>query len=288
MPKQDWKTIITTINTKSPTYLKNFLASNEVFCPNRGYENVFDPTANAFSSKHLNKPKPANWIPIYKRDDLSDYLLENGLMPVRCGQGEFFFYRGEIVFDLREVEQEEVAMETIESVEWFVPLTLQRFHRNENAYLNRALALGVLNHFLDSRSLDVFEEKIVRADYRRLLYGQFGKIKTNFELEFKTTKGSRPINRGFQFEMDLVLENEDEIIIFEAKQGSKARENFVLLQLYYPLVYLSTITQKQKRIRTIFIDIESKEQEVYRLTEFCFCDGCFDEVEVLKSVVYWS
>jgi hypothetical protein len=209
-------------------------------------------------------------------------------MPVRCGQGEFFFYRGEIVFDLREVEQEEVAMETIESVEGFVPLTLQRFHRNENAYLNRALALGVLNHFLDSRSLDVFEEKIVRADYRRLLYGQFGKIKTNFELEFKTTKGSRPINRGFQFEMDLVLENEDEIIIFEAKQGSKARENFVLLQLYYPLVYLSAITQKQKRIRTIFIDIESKEQEVYRLTEFCFCDGCFDEVEVLKSVVYWS
>jgi len=32
--------------------------------------------------------------------------------------------------------------------------------------------------------------------------------------------------------MDLVLENRDEIIIFEAKQGKKAREDFVLLQLY--------------------------------------------------------
>jgi hypothetical protein len=168
-----------------------------------------------------------------------------------------------------------------------MPLTLQEFHRNENAYLNRALALGVLNHFLDSKSLEVFEERVERQNYRRLLYGQFGKIKTNFELEFKTTKGSRPINQGFQFEMDLVLENEDEIIIFEAKQGKKPRENFVLLQLYYPLIYLSAITKKQKKIRTLFIDIETyQEQERYRLTEFCFVDGCFDEVEVLRSIRY--
>jgi len=45
-------------------------------------------------------------------------------------------------------------------VEGFMPLTLQEFHRNENAYLNRALALGVLNHFLDSKSLEVFEERV--------------------------------------------------------------------------------------------------------------------------------
>jgi len=105
-------------------------------------------------------------------------------------------------------------------------------------------------------------------------------------MEFKTTKGSRPINKGFQFEMDLVLENRDEIIIFEAKQGKKAREDFVLLQLYYPLIYLLAITQKKKKIRTIFIDIETGEHEHYRLTEFLFRDGCFDEVEVLKSVLY--
>jgi len=86
----------------------------------------------------------------------------------------------------------------------------------------------VLNHFLDSKSLEVFEERLEQQNYRWLLYGQFGKIKTNFELEFKTTKGSRPINQGFQFEMDLVLENRDEIIIFEVKQGKKVRENFIL------------------------------------------------------------
>jgi hypothetical protein len=35
-------------------------------------------------------------------------------MPVRCGQGEeFFFYRGEIVFDLRVLEYDEVLVENI-------------------------------------------------------------------------------------------------------------------------------------------------------------------------------
>lgn len=146
--------------------------------------------------------------------------------------------------------------------------------------------MGILNHFLDSKSLEVFEEVVVREDYRRLLYGQFGKIKTSFELEFKTTKGSRSINKGFQFEMNLVLENESEIIIFEAKQGVKAREDFVLLQLYYPLIYLAKITQKKKKIRTIFIDIEKSDREYYRLTEFVFHDFCFDNIEVLRSLVY--
>ncbi len=286
MPKQDWNQIKTIFKTKKETYIKEFLNSNEVFLPNEKQKNIFDKTHNAFSAKHLDKSSPANWIPIYKRDDLSDYLLENHLMPVRCGQGEFFFYRGEIVFDLREVECEPIAIESIEKVEHFLPLTLQDFHRNENAYLNKALALGILNHFLDSQELKVFEKSIERKNYRRLLYGQFGKIKTNFELEFKTTKGSRPINRGFQFEIDLVLENENEIIIFEAKQGAKARDNFVLLQLYYPLIYLNNITKNQKKIRTIFIDIETNKSDKYRLTEFCFHGLNFDSIEVLRSWVY--
>ncbi len=286
MPRQDWVQIINIFENKQEDYIKNFLISNEIFCPSESCENIFDKTYNAFSAKLLEKANPANWIPIYKRGDLSEYLLKNNLMPVRCGQGEFFFYRGKIIFDLTVLKYDIVLIDKIENVETFMPLTLQKFHRNENAYLNKALAMGILNHFLDSKSLEVFEEVLIRDDYRRLLYGQFGKIKTNFELEFKTTKGSRPINKGFQFEIDLVLENRDEIIIFEAKQGTKARENFILLQLYYPLVYLSAITKKKKKIRTVFIDIEAENEECYRLTEFLFSDEYFDKIQIQKSVLY--
>ena len=143
------------------------------------------------------------------------------------------------------------------------------------------MAVGIINHFIDNKKeLHLFKKTIQNKNYRRLLYGQFGKIKTNFEMEFKTTKGSKTINKGFQFEIDLVLENKDEIIIFEAKQGSKWRDSFSLLQLYYPLVYLAKITKKQKTIRTIFIDIITKDSQSYKLTEFVFVNYNFDDVEI--------
>ena len=42
--------------------------------------------------------------------------------------------------------------------------------------------------------------------------GEFEKIKITNPLKFKTKKGSKTINPGFQFEIDLVLENRDETI----------------------------------------------------------------------------
>ena len=73
MPKQDWTQITTIFKTKKETYLKEFLNSNEVFLPNEKQQSTFDKIHNAFSARHLEKPGPANWIPIYKRDDLSEY-----------------------------------------------------------------------------------------------------------------------------------------------------------------------------------------------------------------------
>ena len=117
--------------------------------------------------------------------------------------------------------------------------------------------------------------------------GQFGKIKITNPLQFKTTKGSKSINSGFQFEIDLVLENRDEIIIFEAKTGDKPFSNFSLLQLYYPLIYLRSIIQESKPIRTIFIDITTvDDREAYRLVEIHFKDDRFDQIEVLSSSEY--
>jgi len=207
-------------------------------------------------------------------------------MPVRCGQAEFFLYKGNVFYDLSRITFIDTKIKNIQRVEDFFPLTLEYFHKNENAYLNKALSLGIINNFLDSNRLQVFKKEIQNKDYRRLLYGQFGKIKTNFELEFKTTKGNKTINKGFQFEIDLVLENKNEIIIFEAKQGVKRRTSFCLLQLYYPLLYLTKITNNKKKIRTIFIDIETKTQEKYMLTEYVFKGLIFDDYRVVQAVEY--
>lgn len=287
MAKGDWIEVLDIFKKKNKNYMDDFINSDDIFCPSSNHINLFDNNYNAFSAKLLNKPSPGNWIPIYKKEDLSDYLIENNVMPIRCGQGEFFFFKGAVFYELANVKFINILISELEQIDSFVPLTLKKFHKNENAYLNKALAIGIINNFVDCNHYSVFTRQLQYKRYRRLLYGQFGKIKTNFELEFKTTCGIKKINKGFQFEIDLVLENEDEIVIFEAKQGSKERRTFALLQLYYPLIYLKKITNNQKKIRTIFIDIiSSKEAEKYKLIEFNFKNEEFDNYQVIKSCEY--
>ncbi len=111
---------------------------------------------------------------------------------------------------------------------------------------------------------------------KRLLYGQFGKIKTTFDLTFKTTRSCKIINSGFQFEMDLVLESENEIFIFEAKSRNQFTKNFSLLQLYYPLIYLQFITTNRKRVRTILLILQSNNREIIDYRKLRFIKNCID------------
>ena len=288
MAQKDWEEVRGIIEDQSSGFLEKFLISDQVFLPNDHLPNPFNTDYSNFSASDLGKGKPGQWIPVYYLKDISEYFRDNQIAPVRAGQAEFFFYKGSVFFDLESVNFEKITTNKINPIESYIPATLKaKFQRNENAYLNKAIALGYINHFVDDAGLSVFQREIEIKDHKRLLYGQFGKIKITNLLQFKTSKGSKSINSGFQFEIDLVLENQDEIIIFEAKTGDKPFRNFSLLQLYYPLIYLRSIIQEPKPIRTIFIDITtSKERESYRLLEIRFKDDMFDEVEVLSACEY--
>jgi hypothetical protein len=209
-------------------------------------------------------------------------------MPIRSGSGEFFFYRGNIIFNLEKIDFKQINKSEVSKIDSFIPLSLKvDFQKNENAFLNKAVAFGIINHFVENRKLKILEKELHNKNSSRLLHGQFGKIKTTFDLNFKTSKGCKIINSGFQFEMDLVLESEEEIYIFEAKSGKESTKSFSLLQLYYPLIYLEFITIYRKKVRTIFIDITIKNNiETYKLIEFEFKKSYFDEIEIIKSYQY--
>jgi len=290
MAQKDWIEILDNFNAKDKNFINNFLNSKDSFCPSENHVNIFDEDNqfNNFNAKNLNKPNPSNWIPIYKKEDLPSFLIENNLTPIRSGAGQFFFYKGNIFLDLTKIEFKNIDSSKIKDIEDFIPLSLQvDFQKNENAYLNKAMAIGIINHFLNRTDLKVLNQKIYNQNGSRLLYGQFGKVKTTFDMIFKTTKNCKLIKSGFQFEMDLVLESEDEIYIFEAKSNSQYTKTFSLLQLYYPLVYLQFITTYRKKIRTIFIDITiQNNKEIYRLVEFDFKQNNIDEYKILKSHKY--
>ena len=288
MAQKDWDEVQKIIELKSPGLLEKFLISDQIFLPNDLLANPFNTSHSNFSASGLGKGKPGQWIPVYYLKDISEYFRDNRIVPVRAGPAEFFFYKGDVFFDLESINFEKIDTRKIQPIESYIPATLKaKFQRNENAYLNKAVALGYINHFVDDGALSVFKQEIETGNHKRLLYGQFGKIKITNPLQFKTTKGTKSINSGFQFEVDLVLENKDEIIIFEAKTGNKPFNNFSLLQLYYPLIYLRSIIQEAKPIRTIFIDITAvNDREAYRLVEINFKEDMFDQAEVVSSYKY--
>lgn len=288
MAQKDWEEVRKIIDLQSVGLLEKFRLSDQIFLPNKTLPNPFNEDHSNFSASDLGKGKPGQWIPVYYLKDISEYFRENKIVPVRAGQAEFFFYKGDVFFDLESVNFVKINTDKINPIESYIPATLKaKFQRNENAYLNKAIALGYINHFVDDGELAIFKQEIETRSRKRLLYGQFGKIKITNPLDFKTTKGSKSINSGFQFEIDLVLENRDEIVIFEAKTADKPFKNFSLLQLHYPLIYLRSIIKEPKPIRTIFIDITtSNERESYRLLEICFKDDMFDDIEVLSSCEY--
>lgn len=290
MAQRDWEEVYKKLNSVDEMFITSLF--EDIFFPSQNQKNPFEDSATNLSATHLKKDKPGQWIPIYKKEDLPRFFLENNIMPVRAGPAEFFFYYGNIFYDLSTTDFVEIDTQEIIPIESFVPSTLKAdFQRNENAFLNKAVALGYINHFLETIDpMKVFEHEIETKHRKRLLYGQFGKIKMTKDLLFKTAKGNKTIRSGFLFEIDLVLESEDEIIIFEAKSSKNGVQSFSLLQLYYPLIYLQSIltdTEKEKKIRTIFIDIVSDATtELYRLVEFEFKNNFFDRWEVVKSFSY--
>lgn len=289
MGKKDWEEVCEVMEKSSKGLLSTFLASDQTFLPNEILKNPFQNEKENFSATDFGKIKPGQWIPVYYKKDLPNMFHDLHLMPIRAGQAEFFFYKGEMFFDLEHVVFQEISTQSIHAIENFFPVTLKaKFQRNENAYLNKAIALGYINHFVEQKNFEIFQQEIETKGYKRLLYGQFGKIKITNSLEFKSTKGCKLIKPGFEFEIDLVLENSEEIIVFEAKTGECSFKNFSLLQLYYPLIYLRSIIQEPKKIRTIFIDITSSDdnKESYSLVEILFKDDLFDKVELLGSSRY--
>lgn len=288
MAQKDWEEVLGLIEDKSPELFEKFLISDHVFLPNKTLPNPFNMHHSNFRASDLGKKNPGQWIPIYYLKEIPKYFRKNSVAPVKAGQAGFFFYKGKVFFDLESVIFQKIDTHKINSIESYMPATLKaKFQRNENAYLNKAVALGFVNHFVDDAGLAVFEQVITTKRHKRLLYGQFGKIKITNTLQFKTSKGSKSINPGFQFEIDLVLENKDEIIIFEAKTGNKPFSNFSLLQLYYPLIYIQSVIEEPKPIRTIFIDITTFDsKETYRMLEIQFKNDSFDEIAVASACEY--
>ena len=100
MAQKDWEEVRDIIEDQSSGYLEKFLMSDQSFLPNDLLPNPFNASRSNFSASDLGKGKPGQWIPVYYLKDIPEYFRENMVVPVRAGQAEFFFYKGNVFFDL--------------------------------------------------------------------------------------------------------------------------------------------------------------------------------------------
>ncbi len=100
MAQKDWEEVRKIIELESSGLLEKFLISDQIFLPNDLLDNTFNADQSNFSASELGKGKPGQWIPVYYLKDIPEYFRENQMIPVRAGQAEFFFYKGNVFFDL--------------------------------------------------------------------------------------------------------------------------------------------------------------------------------------------
>lgn len=132
MAQKDWEEVRQIIDLQSSGLLEKYLVSEQVFLPNDLLPNPFSPNHSNFSASDLGKAKPGQWIPVYYLKDTPEYFRENQMVPVRAGQAEFFFYRGNVFFDLESVDFEKIDINKIKPIESYIPATLKaKFQRNE-------------------------------------------------------------------------------------------------------------------------------------------------------------
>lgn len=135
---------------------------------------------------------------------------------------------------------------------------------SERVYLDYAFSSGLLAKVTGANNLNI----------------SFGDKRTTPSFSFKVNRSSISVDRA-QIEIDAVYENEDEIVIVEAKIGIP--NTFNIKQLYYPL---RTFHGRKKRIRNFFFCFDP-DHKTYLFWEYRFNSyKDFESIELVKCSRY--
>jgi hypothetical protein len=135
---------------------------------------------------------------------------------------------------------------------------------SERVYLDYAFSSGLLAKVVGVNNLNI----------------SFGDKRTTPSFSFSVNGSDVSVNQA-QIEIDAVYENEEEIIIVEAKIGIP--NTFNIKQLYYPL---RTLYGRKKRVRNFFFCFDP-DHKIYLFWEYRFrSHQDFESIELVKCTQY--
>jgi hypothetical protein len=231
-------------------------------CRKVGFGNPFDVT------KLDNKTK------------LPDVLLKHDYAIVHIGSGKHKFIKGiNKVFHDFEPIQKEVTWEYKKSI-------LNQYNSSESNILSVANNQRILHHFLFEKDTEFDSVDILKRPKTYFPH----RTKTSFEYYFgKKTKMEL---KNIQIEVDLTIEFQGTIGVFEGKNGKP--DSFSVYQIYHPFLYYYNAnknTELKGKIENIYcvyvVREKGKENDTLKLWAYTFEPPLdITTIKFIKSMSY--
>jgi hypothetical protein len=229
-------------------------------CKEVGYGNPFDVT------KLDNKTK------------LPEILLNKDYAIIHIGGGKHKFIKG--------IDKVFHNFEPLKgNIEWIYRKSLlNQYNSSESNILSVANNQRILHHFLFGQDTEFDDVDIMKRPKTYFPH----RTKTSFEYYFG--KDIKLTVENIQIEIDLTIEFQGIIGVFEAKNGKA--DNFSVYQIYHPFLYYYNAKKKLSGIKDIFSVYVVREKasdgcDIIKLWKYTF-DNPLDitSIQFIKSAEY--
>ncbi|MDI6781030.1 MAG: hypothetical protein QME49_02815 [bacterium] len=241
---------------------------------NKKNDFTFDNDLVKDISKKCNFGNPFDVTKIDNKNKLPDILLKNDYAIIHLGNGKHKFIKGiEKVFHNFEPVQKEI--------EWtYKKSLLNEYNTSESNILSVANNQRILHHFLFGKDRE-FDD--IEISHRPKTYFPH---RTKTTLEYRFGNDLNLILKNIQIEIDLTIEFEGIIGVFEAKNGTP--DSFSIYQIYHPFLYYHNIKQKpdmNRKIKEIICTyvVKNIEEETTKLRLWAYT---FDNPNDITSIKF--
>lgn len=243
----------------------NFIFHNDLVkdvCKKIGFGNPFDVT------KLDNKTR------------LPDILIKNDYAIIHIGSGKHKFIKGidKVFHDFEPIQK---------NIDWqYKRSLLNQYNSSESNILSVANNQRILHHFLFGQDKEFDSIDITRRPKTYFPH----RTKTSFEYYFG--KDTKLEMKNIQIEVDLTIEFQGTIGVFEGKNGKP--DTFSIYQIYHPFLYYFNANKKTelkgkiKEIYCVYVVREkSKTHDTIKLWAYTFSNPLdITTIKFIKSAAY--
>jgi len=231
-------------------------------------------------SKKFGFGNPFDATKLDNKTKLPEILLKNDFALIHIGSGKHKFVRG-----INKVYHEFEPIQ--EYINWaYKKSLLNQFNSSESNILSVANNQRILHHFLFGKDAEFDDVDILKRPKTYFPH----RTKTSFEYYFG--KDTKMELKNIQIEVDLTIEFQGTISVFEGKNGRP--DSFSIYQIYHPFLYYynanneKDLAGKIKDIICVYVVREKgKENETLKLWAYTFVNPLdITSIKLIKSAAY--